>query len=252
MSRNEIVPKVLIPIITRQQTVALWPIRLPGDDGRSDDWSRSALEAIPYAQDQWIRLKANQSLGAYEIDVAEGDLGDPEWPATDLDGLLALAFKGEGDLLVGARCVTPAAGGTMIPPTSFAQLWCLTFRYCRTDGERPTPVCAVAYELRSGQIMHLWQDELHRIRQPPYAVGPESVTIAYHASAALCCHLALGWPLPAYVLDLYTEFRLLTNGVPTPCGDSLLGALTYCGHRGDRCGGKARDTGVDTPGRSLE
>lgn len=31
------------------------------------------------------------------------------------------------------------------------------------------------------------------------------------------------------MLDLYVEFRNLTNGTETPCGDSLLGALTYFG-----------------------
>src|SRR5262245_33502341 len=130
---------------------------------------------------------------------------------------------------MGPRRTAPATGGAMIPPTSFMQRWCLAFRFCQPEGERPNPLCVVACELRSGQIMHLWQDDLQRRWQPPYAFGPDSVVIAYHASAQLGCHLTLGWPLPAYVVDLYTEFRLLTNGVPTPCGDSLQGALIYYG-----------------------
>jgi len=32
-----------------------------------------------------------------------------------------------------------------------------------------------------------------------------------------------------YVLDLFAEFRVLANGLPTPYGQSLLGALTYFG-----------------------
>ena len=32
-----------------------------------------------------------------------------------------------------------------------------------------------------------------------------------------------------YVLDLYIEFRNLTNGRPVPCGNGLLGALMYFG-----------------------
>jgi hypothetical protein len=55
------------------------------------------------------------------------------------------------------------------------------------------------------------------------------LVIAFYASAELGCHLALGWPLPARVLDLYVEFRRLTNGRPTPCGSGLLGALTWFG-----------------------
>jgi hypothetical protein len=43
------------------------------------------------------------------------------------------------------------------------------------------------------------------------------------------CHLALGWRLPVYVLDLYVEFRNRTNGLKLPCGSSLLSALAYFG-----------------------
>src|SRR5262245_12704558 len=43
------------------------------------------------------------------------------------------------------------------------------------------------------------------------------------------CHLALGWPLPVNVLDLYVEFRNLTNGLEVPCGNGLLGALAWFG-----------------------
>jgi len=39
----------------------------------------------------------------------------------------------------------------------------------------------------------------------------------------------LGWPMPERILDLYVEFRNLTNGLPTPAGSGLLGALTYFG-----------------------
>ena len=41
--------------------------------------------------------------------------------------------------------------------------------------------------------------------------------------------LPLGWDLPCYVLDLFCEFRNLTNGLTTPCGAGLLGALAYFG-----------------------
>jgi hypothetical protein len=43
------------------------------------------------------------------------------------------------------------------------------------------------------------------------------------------CHLALGWPMPENVIDLYTEFRNRTNGIPTVAGAGLLGALIELG-----------------------
>ena len=39
----------------------------------------------------------------------------------------------------------------------------------------------------------------------------------------------LGWPLPERVLDLYVEFRRLTNGLDPYCGNGLLGALAWHG-----------------------
>jgi hypothetical protein len=46
--------------------------------------------------------------------------------------------------------------------------------------------------------------------------------------------LAIGWPMPARILDLYAEFRCLTAGLSVPCGFDLLGALVYHGHDGIR------------------
>jgi hypothetical protein len=45
--------------------------------------------------------------------------------------------------------------------------------------------------------------------------------------------------LPARVIDLYAEFRLLTNGLPTPCGRGLLGAMEAHGLDGIAAGEKA-------------
>ncbi len=103
------------------------------------------------------------------------------------------------------------------------------FEFSAQPGERPKPICAVAWELRSGRRHHLWEDDLARLGAAPYPTGPQSLLVAYYASAELGCHLALGWPLPVNVLDLYTEFRNATNGLPTPCGSGLLGALVYFG-----------------------
>jgi DNA polymerase I len=95
------------------------------------------------------------------------------------------------------------------------------------SGERPRPVCMVAKDLRSGRTWELFRGEFGP--QPPFPTGPDSVLIAYYASAELSCFRVLGWRFPTFVLDLFTEFRALTNGRNTPNGASLLGALTYFG-----------------------
>jgi DNA polymerase I len=95
------------------------------------------------------------------------------------------------------------------------------------SGGRPRPVCMVAKELRTGQTWRLWRGEFGLT--PPFPTGSDALFIAYYASAELGCFRALGWPMPANVLDLFVEFRDRTNGLPTPAGPGLVGALTYFG-----------------------
>jgi hypothetical protein len=91
-------------------------------------------------------------------------------------------------------------------------------------------VCLVARELVTGRLLRLWADELGR--HPPFRVDDEVLFVAYYASAEVGCFLALGWPVPARVLDLYAEFRNETNGFPLPAGRGLLGALAWHGISG--------------------
>ncbi len=111
----------------------------------------------------------------------------------------------------------------------YQHIWLVDFEYSASPGERPDPVCLVALELRSGRKLRLWQDQLNALSDPPYETGRDSLLVTYYGSAEIGCHLALGWALPANLLDLYTEFRNLTNGKDPPCGDGLLGALAWYG-----------------------
>jgi hypothetical protein len=111
---------------------------------------------------------------------------------------------------------------------AFREVWAVDFGFQSVPGERPLPVCLVAWELRTGRKLRLWREEFGAL--PPYSIKADSLFIAYYASAELGCHLSLGWPMPARILDLFVEFRCLTNGKgELPAGNSLLGALTYYG-----------------------
>jgi hypothetical protein len=111
--------------------------------------------------------------------------------------------------------------------TPFREVVVLDFEFTALLGERPEPVCLVAWELRSGRRFRLFQGKFPAT--PPYATGPDVLFVAYYASAELGCYRALGWPMPERILDLYAEFRNRTNGLPVPAGSGLLGALTYFG-----------------------
>jgi DNA polymerase-1 len=111
-------------------------------------------------------------------------------------------------------------------------VWAVDFEFHPADGHEgnlPKPVCMVARDLTANRTLRVWQDELETMRQAPFPVGDDALFIAYFASAEMACFLALGWPLPVNVLDLFTEFRRSTNGSAPANGNGLLGALLHYG-----------------------
>jgi DNA polymerase-1 len=115
----------------------------------------------------------------------------------------------------------------MLDRLPFAEVWAFDFEFHPLPGERPTPVCMVARELRTGQTIRLWQDQF--TSAPPFPTGCDSVAVAFFAGSDLGCFRALGWPMPANLLDPFIEFRNRTNGLPLLAGRSLIGALIHFG-----------------------
>jgi hypothetical protein len=78
--------------ITRQGTLFVWPVRLPGDDGRRSSWAESAEAAATLAERQWIRVQADRQLSGYRVTTARLD-DAPAWPEASFSELLKLAFR---------------------------------------------------------------------------------------------------------------------------------------------------------------
>jgi hypothetical protein len=111
----------------------------------------------------------------------------------------------------------------------FREVWFVDFEFRADPGEHPWLVCMVAKEGKTGRVLRLWRNELLGLSKAPFDVGPDSLFVAFFASAELGSFLELGWPPPQNVLDLYVEHRVETNGAPTLCGNGLLGALAMRG-----------------------
>jgi hypothetical protein len=90
---GEFVAATLYTCINRQGVLSLWPVKLPGPDGKHNEWHRSAAEAAELAMKVWVRITPNMSLGAYEPFEATGDLPPPVWPEIDLPEILRIAFN---------------------------------------------------------------------------------------------------------------------------------------------------------------
>jgi DNA polymerase I len=101
------------------------------------------------------------------------------------------------------------------------------FEFGGNYGNRPRPVCMVARDLLTGQTWRVWRGEFGT--SPPFAIGPETLIVAFMASAELGCFLVLGWPMPERILDLYIEFKCRVNGTRPPRGSGLIGALGFFG-----------------------
>ena len=108
------------------------------------------------------------------------------------------------------------------------------------EGNLPTPVCMVVREWPSGHTHRYWQVDLEQMAAAPFPTGEKALCVAYYASAEMDCFHVLGWAHPTHVLDLFTEFRCLTNGLHLGHGSGLLGALLHYGL--PNIGGEQKDT----------
>jgi hypothetical protein len=121
----------------------------------------------------------------------------------------------------------------------FDEIWVIDFEFRgapagepHREGNRPHPVSLVAYEIRSGRTIRLFGKELPALPEPPYSIGERSLIVVYYGSADMGCHIALGWPCPVHILDLFAEFKNMLGGREAPAGTGLLGALAVHGLTG--------------------
>jgi hypothetical protein len=83
----------LFTAVNRQGVVFLWPVKLPTPDGRANEWHRSAAAAAELAMEHWVRIKANMSLGAYDIFKASDSIPAPTWPTLSFSELMRIGFR---------------------------------------------------------------------------------------------------------------------------------------------------------------
>jgi hypothetical protein len=92
--QSECFVATLFTAITRTGVLFLWPVRVPASDGRTNNWHTSATTAAKQAMEKWVRVRANMSLGAYEIFLADKkNIPDPQWPDVTFAELVRIAFK---------------------------------------------------------------------------------------------------------------------------------------------------------------
>lgn len=83
----------LVMAITAQGEVSVWPLRLPGDNGRTDPWMESELELAERAKSRWLRIMSSMSISRYVGMEAQGNLPEPAWPDMPFEEMLKNAFR---------------------------------------------------------------------------------------------------------------------------------------------------------------
>ena len=112
----------------------------------------------------------------------------------------------------------------------FREVWCCDFEFSAPDGDRPAVRCMAAREYHTGRTIRLWLDGEPAPPRPPFAIDAEALFVAFFASAEMGCFLALGWPTPVRILDLYAEFKWMICGRDgEPAKPSLVYALDKFG-----------------------
>jgi hypothetical protein len=83
----------VVTTITRAGALGVWPISMPRPGAQMMNWTRSALEAANLAMKQWVRIRSNTSIGAYEVHRLVVSIPEPEWPDLTFEEILTIAFE---------------------------------------------------------------------------------------------------------------------------------------------------------------
>lgn len=89
---NEASPAMLYTTQDEGGTVFLWPVTLPGPDGRTNTWSQSAHAAAQAAQTDWLRVSSRRDAQMYGTTKSKVSRPDPKWPEKSFEDLLRVAF----------------------------------------------------------------------------------------------------------------------------------------------------------------
>jgi DNA polymerase-1 len=88
----------------------------------------------------------------------------------------------------------------------------IDFEYYAPPGCNPKPICVAWICPTTGESGTRWLwDEL----QPcPFPITVETILLSYNIAAEVSCFLALGWPRPSNVIDLWLEYGQVCNVWP--------------------------------------
>ncbi len=232
----------------------LWALKLPRTIvAAAGVGPRPGSRLLSKRKTRWTRIDSDMDLKCYRIFHPRDKFDLPDWSKTPpLLDLMRRAF-GDGYLIKDGnhplvRRIRGVGQVAMLDRLPFARIVCCDTEYVARPGERVLPVCLVAKELRSGQVVRRWMGGFGE--RPPYPLDKRTLFVSFSVPAELSVHRALGWRDPARVLDLFAEHRLNVNGRPYYQGLwGLHGAMIEHGLDPGRPPSKTRCASGSSPAR---
>lgn len=78
--------------ITKQNVVFLLKIKLT-ENKSGGAMMHTALEGAEMAKNLWVKMPWNAAAGNWDVLIAKGDLGEPDWPSKSMAELMGIAFR---------------------------------------------------------------------------------------------------------------------------------------------------------------
>lgn len=90
----------------------------------------------------------------------------------------------------------------------FIEIWCVGLVSDSYEGDRPTPLYLEGRDIRSDIYFNYQRGD---IEKPPITISDKTLIVGFECSRMINCFRSQGWDLPENIIDLYAEFRCLTN-----------------------------------------
>jgi hypothetical protein len=87
---SEVTPRLLVPLITRDGALYVYPLRIATPERKLDQAGKSAQAAMQQAKTSWVRMSWNGR--EHEVRPAKAQKEEPAWPDVTFDGMLEIAF----------------------------------------------------------------------------------------------------------------------------------------------------------------
>ncbi|MFU2207720.1 DNA polymerase [Solidesulfovibrio sp. C21] len=103
----------------------------------------------------------------------------------------------------------------------YKSIYFISFQYTKESGENVKPKFLVVFEYNSKNLKQYNENDLNNLIEHPFNDYETSIFLMAYAYNDVSCFLELGWSIPHYIIDVYSEWRVFTNSNITNSSDTI-------------------------------